>query len=72
MRNLPSDSEPVRVANQLAGDEAQHVESLPNRLLTVREARRRSRADRKRRSHRLICTGTTCVMKARVASWRST
>ena len=35
MRNLHSDSEPVRVDNQLAGDHA-HRESLSNRLLTAR------------------------------------
>jgi excisionase family DNA binding protein len=37
MRNLHSDSEPVRVDNQLARRAAQDVEGLPNRLLTARE-----------------------------------
>jgi hypothetical protein len=40
MRNLHSDSEPIRVDNQLAGDPAQNVEGLPNRLLTAREVAR--------------------------------
>jgi hypothetical protein len=37
MRNLPSDSEAARVDNQLAGAK-RNTWSLPNRLLTVREA----------------------------------
>ena len=37
MRNLHSDSEPVRVDNQQAGDHEQNVAGLPNRLLTARE-----------------------------------
>lgn len=40
MRNLHSDSEPVRVDNQLVGDHAHNVEGLPNRLLTAREVAR--------------------------------
>src|SRR5262249_21899283 len=40
MRNLHSDSEPIRVDNQLAGDRAQNVEGLLNRLLTAREVAR--------------------------------
>jgi excisionase family DNA binding protein len=40
MRNLLSDSEPVRVDNQLAGGGARHAEGPPNRLLTAREVAR--------------------------------
>jgi excisionase family DNA binding protein len=40
MRNLLSDSEPVRVDNQLAGDHANNEEGLSNRLLTAREVAR--------------------------------
>jgi len=40
MRNLHSDSDAVRVDNQLAGDHAHNVEGLPNRLLTAREVAR--------------------------------
>jgi excisionase family DNA binding protein len=40
MRNSHSDSEPVRVDNQLAGDHARDAEGLPNRLLTAREVAR--------------------------------
>ena len=37
MRNLYSDSEPVRVDNQLAGSPVADLEGLPNRLLTAFE-----------------------------------
>ena len=37
MRNAYSDSEPVRVDNQLTDGPSQDVEGLPNRLLTARE-----------------------------------
>jgi excisionase family DNA binding protein len=37
MRNAYSDSEPVRVDNQLTDRPTQDVEGLPNRLLTARE-----------------------------------
>lgn len=41
MRNLHSDSERVRIDNQLAGDhEHNNVEGLPNRMLTAREVAR--------------------------------
>jgi excisionase family DNA binding protein len=41
MRNLHSDSELVRVDNQLIADDgARHAEGLPNRLLTAREVAR--------------------------------
>jgi excisionase family DNA binding protein len=40
MRNAYSDSEPVRVDNQLTVQPPQHVEGLPNRLLTAREVAR--------------------------------
>jgi hypothetical protein len=40
MRNVHSDSEPGGTDNQLAGDHAQNVEGLPNRLLTAREVAR--------------------------------
>jgi excisionase family DNA binding protein len=40
MRNLHSDSEPVRVDIQLDGDHGQKVAGLPNRLLTAREVAR--------------------------------
>ena len=40
MRNVYSESEPVRVENQLASDQTQDVEGLPNRLLTAREVAR--------------------------------
>jgi excisionase family DNA binding protein len=40
MRNVYSESETVRVENQLACDQAQEVEGLPNRLLTAREVAR--------------------------------
>jgi excisionase family DNA binding protein len=40
MRNLHSDSELVRIDNDLAGDGARHAEGLPNRLLTAREVAR--------------------------------
>ena len=37
MRNAYSDSEPVRVDNQLTDRPTQDMEGLPNRLLTARE-----------------------------------
>jgi excisionase family DNA binding protein len=37
MRNLLSDSEPVRVDNHFVDDGARHEEGLPNRLLTARD-----------------------------------
>jgi excisionase family DNA binding protein len=37
MRNVYSDSEPVRVDNQLAGGRRQDLDGLPNRLLTALE-----------------------------------
>lgn len=37
MRNAYSDSEPVRVDNQLTDQPTQDMEGLPNRLLTARE-----------------------------------
>ena len=37
MRNAYSDSEPLRVDNQLTDQPTQDMEGLPNRLLTARE-----------------------------------
>lgn len=40
MRNVYSESEPIRIDNELAGNQAEEVEGLPNRLLTAREVAR--------------------------------
>jgi hypothetical protein len=37
MRNLHSESEPVRVDNRVAGEAVRELEGLPNRLLTALE-----------------------------------
>jgi excisionase family DNA binding protein len=37
MRNVYSESEPVRVDNRLTDGRSQEMEGLPNRLLTARE-----------------------------------